>query len=71
MLTQQQLTDIEGKIRKLPEEKMGELRDFIEFLLSKGKKKKKKARFAELCGVISDEDAEQMSKAIEQGCEIG
>jgi hypothetical protein len=47
-------------------EMIGEARDFIEFLSQRSRKKRD---FSKLCGTLSDQDAEAMTKAIEEGCE--
>jgi hypothetical protein len=53
-------------LKTLPPEMIGEARDFIEFLSQRSRKKRD---FSKLCGTLSDEDAETMTKAIEEGCE--
>jgi hypothetical protein len=53
-------------LKTLPPEMIGEARDFIEFLSQRSRKKRD---FSKLCGTLSDQDAEAMTKAIEEGCE--
>ena len=53
-------------LKTLPPEMIGEARDFIELLSQRSRKKRD---FSKLCGTLSDEDAEAMTKAIEEGCE--
>jgi hypothetical protein len=53
-------------LKTLPPEIIGEARDFIEFLSQRSRKKRD---FSKLCGTLSDQDAEAMTKAIEEGCE--
>lgn len=53
-------------LKTLPPEKISEAKDFIEFLSQRSTKKRD---FSKLCGTLSDEDAEAMMQAIEEGCE--
>jgi hypothetical protein len=53
-------------LKTLPPEKISEAKDFIEFLSQRSTKKRD---FSQLCGTLSDEDAEAMMQAIEEGCE--
>jgi len=53
-------------LKTLPPEKISEARDFIEFLSQRSSKKRD---FSKLCGTLTNEDAESMTKAIEEGCE--
>ena len=48
-------------LKSLPPEKISEARDFIEFL---SQRSSKKGDFSKLCGTLSNEDAESMTKAI-------
>ena len=58
--------DILELLKTLPPEKISEARDFIEFLSQRSSKKRD---FSKLCGTLTNEDAEAMTKAIEEGCE--
>jgi ribosomal protein L6P/L9E len=55
-------------LKTLPPEKIkiSEAKDFIEFLSQRSTKKRD---FSKLCGTLSNEDAEAMIKAIEEGYE--
>ena len=53
-------------LKTLPPEKISEARDFIELLSQRSIKKRD---FSKLCGTLTNEDAEAMTKAVEEGCE--
>ncbi|GBD40003.1 hypothetical protein HRbin37_02289 [bacterium HR37] len=66
MSTKEIYEEILELLKTLPPEKISEARDFIELLSQKSRKEKD---FSKLCGTLSNEDAEAMMKAIEDGCE--
>jgi hypothetical protein len=61
--------EIMEMLKTLPPEKVVEAWDFVEFLQQKNMKKKSHGSFTQFCGILSDEDANAMTKAIEEGCE--
>ncbi len=63
MSTKEIYEEILELLKTPPPEKMSEARDFIEFLSQKSRKEKD---FPKLCGILSNEDAEAMMKAIEE-----
>jgi predicted CopG family antitoxin len=59
-----------SKLELLPEHLKSEVNDFIDFLLSKEERKKKKEKdvFSKLVGSISDEEAAVWKENINEGC---
>lgn len=69
MASAQLLEAIEGKLRKLPDDKLREIAHFADFMLARRSIAPQAHRFSDLCGTLSDEDAEAMRSAIEEACE--
>ena len=61
-----------NKIELLPIHLKDEVNDFIDFLLEKEKRKtktKKPKDFMKFAGILSDEEANEISEIIKSGCE--
>ena len=69
MSSAQLLKAIESKLRRLPDDKLREIADSIDFMLAKGPISPQAHHFSDLCGMLSDEDAQAMRSAIEEACE--
>jgi len=68
--TEQVYNAILVALKQLPTDKWLEVRDFVDFLHTNYvSRPSTRRRFSRFAGVWSDEDAAQISKAIEQGCE--
>ena len=69
MASAQMLQTVEGKLRRLPDDTLREIADFADFMLARRSVSAKPHRFSDLCGTLSDEDAQAMRSAIEEVCE--
>ncbi|MFH1007843.1 MAG: DUF2281 domain-containing protein [Candidatus Latescibacterota bacterium] len=69
MASTQLLEIIEGKLRKLPDDRLREIAHFADFLLARRSIAPRAHRFSDLCGTLSDGDAGAMRSAIEDACE--
>ena len=63
------LEALQGKLRRLPDDRLREVTDFVDFILAKGSISPQAQHFSDLCGTLSDEDAQAMISAIEEACE--
>lgn len=60
-----------NKLESLPNHLKNEVNDFIDFLLEKEKKNikaKKPKNIMKFAGILSDEEADEISKIINEGC---